>query len=975
MNGPTSEGYHSGLNNNKTHLRPEARPINYGKLDEEQRAAFHRILFLLKDAIDLNHTGSSSPHMSSEHLRWLASDPSSRIAFLSGARGTGKTTLLLSLAKELEFAKKNSVNASHFLSDYEKMSPNNENGDDPPKHAGEVCELVKSIAHRLVWLEHLDMETFPNSANMLAAILARIDDGMQRSGPTADHRMDLLEPSLPYHESLLTLQQLQTDVALAWDGNLPDRGAHLDPDVFALEAMRAERARLSVNSRLASVLDALANHMSTTQGTNNPIFLLSIDDFDINPGLCLPLLRLIRMVSVPRLFVLVLGDIDLATVVFNLKISGDLARVAGTVTPDPDGTNLLSLPADYLGNVAGEVAFNALRKLVPPAQRIELKPLVPREGLNFRPFGQTTDSCMHMLLAKIPFESERFKRPPTEGAGSEDSEPRMVEQTIRNLRQFILLRSFRVIGNQTSENEIKNNIIRDEEIENSPYSGLEFFRAPIRTLSDLWFGLQHVIEMSENKNNKNKDLAQQKEPLSRDVLLFFSNVCRRALEEDRSLAALDRRKLGLGLRTSEDREPELDILEIGLDATVASPQFVTCVRKMVREIEPSAKATRPSGDEIYQFVSKQKDTDNKRGFFQVISEDRPALRRPEEHKNFEVIGRLRFCSRREPGWRLFRKSKESHRSKDSYESNDSKDSKNRPWLSNESRSSLILYHDLEALNETRAQGYISAFSPSHYANSAPWASVEWCPRATLINKEWPRAYWPLPAWRSFWEYDLFLGVWTEMVDYIGSKVGVLGLREEKPKLVDALGFAWISAATAIVSGDTPVQMTEAEMPKSKKGGAKTGQGKNIVESGGSEAERVGPNWWNGICPLRYEWKDVFGKIRNLANENTRESSRGQLIRDWAARVSLITVPEAGLSMGARQDIWACVDKTVKDKDEVDSLFDIWDRQKEDLRELRPILKETNLTEQTRRWLEVTTYQFSDGKGRTIENEYAREIFG
>jgi hypothetical protein len=49
----------------------------------------------------------------------------------------------------------------------------------------------------------------------------------------------------------------------------------------------------------------------------NPLFVLPIDDLDLNPTACLAVLNLLRVVSVPRLFTVVLGDLEVAEVVVN----------------------------------------------------------------------------------------------------------------------------------------------------------------------------------------------------------------------------------------------------------------------------------------------------------------------------------------------------------------------------------------------------------------------------------------------------------------------------------------------------------------------------------------------------------------------------------------------------------------------------------------------------------------------------------
>ena len=169
-------------------------------------------------------------------------------------------------------------------------------------------------------------------------------------------------------DPFLALQKLQTNIALAWEGDLRGRRHLLNPDDLALEVMRYEKAHLSLTENLDSVLHQLAALPFTGGTIRNPLFVLPVDDFDLNPPACLDLLRVLRMLALPRLFFLVLGDLDVANVLLNLKLSAELGRVA----EGAEASRMLSLPPADVAAMAGEVAANAIRKLIPPAQRIQL---------------------------------------------------------------------------------------------------------------------------------------------------------------------------------------------------------------------------------------------------------------------------------------------------------------------------------------------------------------------------------------------------------------------------------------------------------------------------------------------------------------------------------------------------------------------------------------------------------------------------
>jgi hypothetical protein len=280
-------------------------------------------------------------------------------------RGMGKTSVLLTLKR---------------LTERDQVGQ--------PLPQPENPGLYAELRSRLVWLEPIDMEALTEPTNLLAATLARIDEAVRALSPGGepeDYR-GFLDHTPEHHMALSKLHELENNVALAWDGNLGSRGAHVDPDTFAVEVMRTERARLALNRHLRNALDELAARFFSRNrsASENPLFVLPVDDFDLNPLRCLDMLRVVRMISVPRLFTLVLGDERVAETIFNLKLSGDLARLVGSRGGARD-LDLMSLPADEVKSMAGEIAANALRKLIPPAQIVRLESLTIEESLGYIP--------------------------------------------------------------------------------------------------------------------------------------------------------------------------------------------------------------------------------------------------------------------------------------------------------------------------------------------------------------------------------------------------------------------------------------------------------------------------------------------------------------------------------------------------------------------------------------------------------------
>ncbi len=453
------------------YLRTEARPAKWDDLDTTQKEAFEVILQMIKEAVaDLPR---SRAHEFSDKVDWLSTSRSSRTVVLSGGRGTGKTTLLASL-----------INAT-----------TGRNGDGRYGAVPQpVADTMAKIRGRIIWLEPMDMETVPRDSNLLASILVRIEDAIGRLGnigrtdeglrDTEYFPSGLVESGPDYQQAMLELQRVQTAIALAWEGNLQKRGAQIDPDAYAVELLRSENARLSVNKNLDAVLNKIAGQISWISNIRDPLFLLPIDDLDLNPIACLELLKMLRMISVPRLFALILGDIYVAEIVMNLKISGDLVQAANAGANAPE---LLSLGANEIAAVAGEVSANALRKLIPPNQRIRLGEMDVHEAIKFRPFGLLEGFSLYELLSQYPVAlAGNMPFQDIDGTAS-------AENRVDSLKKFLLVGQpevFKELWNE-NQNAPKNESglkeasdgqmsrpdiqkLQSDEISKSVYTGLSF---------------------------------------------------------------------------------------------------------------------------------------------------------------------------------------------------------------------------------------------------------------------------------------------------------------------------------------------------------------------------------------------------------------------------------------------------------------------------------------------------------------------
>lgn len=322
-------------------LRPEARPIPYRKHQRRAKKALDLVIRVLNAAaksVGESEDGGGDPNVDTNRA--------SRIFFVSGEPGSGKSTLYLTLRAMLS-PRSGNIYSDGYSDDKDAL--------------GNLRESVRL-------LDPLDLEVAGDEGeNLLAAVLVRLFETLSDSS---------ISSSKDCEDALKELEELATDIGIAWEGNLQARAGALDPDTYSEEVMRTQRARLGVNLRLRKALEKLAKNECNgcRKGT---LFVLPVDDFYLKPDASLQLLRLLRMISIPRLFFLVMGDITTVEALFIEKSLADWTAVAGARL-FPDNSDRLSQALAR----ARELRARYLRKLLPPAQRTTIEAMDWYEALD-----------------------------------------------------------------------------------------------------------------------------------------------------------------------------------------------------------------------------------------------------------------------------------------------------------------------------------------------------------------------------------------------------------------------------------------------------------------------------------------------------------------------------------------------------------------------------------------------------------------
>ena len=198
--------------------------------------------------------------------------------------------------------------------------------------------MLDNLNQRIVLLETLDMEALPSSSYLLPAILARVSKATATGSDGDAATRGLLDDDPRIDRSFCDLQQYQSLVAKGIDGNLESRKGSLDSDAYAAEVRRHESARLALNYSLNRVLEVVSrgtrqHYPLHTEGAERRgdemrrLFVLPIDDVDLNPTRSLELLRLVRTFSVPHLFLLVMGQLSTTQLVIEMNTLAEFSKL------------------------------------------------------------------------------------------------------------------------------------------------------------------------------------------------------------------------------------------------------------------------------------------------------------------------------------------------------------------------------------------------------------------------------------------------------------------------------------------------------------------------------------------------------------------------------------------------------------------------------------------------------------------------
>lgn len=773
-------------------LRPEAVELGWEHLHRGQKCALERIEMCLSDAL-------KAPMRALSEVR---RNPN-RILFVSGPRGIGKTTLLLTLGG---LAGRNS---------YLNESENFDFFSSSTRPSDSFQRRIRETFKQVIWLETIKLQHFEDRKGLLKAIRCRL----------ADHSSPQQEGYDRWKEDLEKLE-------------LPFRS--------------------DFRQGFEKLTQWLLGSGKEAKSQGKSLIVLPVDDFDLNPKLILKALRLFRALKSPYFVIIIFGDIEVARSVIELKT---ISRFLG-IGKTPSQQSLTLLPAEALAGLAGDIAANAIRKLLPSSQRIFIEPMSLGDALDYSPASVGGTTLRKLLLERRIAVNSAVRTEPAGGDADSDSdkplrdggpvlEQSLAGRRLNTLYDFLLVtapdspnrwnRGTRLgrenkpvrIGDLTSGQDGLEESC-DGDLGHPVYPGAAFLHAPPRQLVDFWFELtklKHRIKGKPVISDSPSDKEASAEEGDRDGEKTDPGESRNGKDAGDQAAS----------NASLDDEGQLAECQMD-EADESKAIFELFVKRFKEAVQEDARL---SPKEKQQLINSLHQDINglwelQTGAMRLVNDVGPERRILLPQQSHQVVSEIVIREARNWGISAKRDRADDRRGL-------------QPSLADPATACLFILYDLLAFN--RQVAIIGKQLPPT-PEATKWVGAKWkSPTRGPVYVPWLT-----PPWKTFWEFSLFRNAWLHTCRYLRSDLGEFTSYE---RVAEYLFYRWAAAATGIIQAQ----------PKSK-------EGCQLQES---EID------FQAFCvELGYLFKDLDVGIPK------KRITRPRLVDGWYCRLVSLLGPETGL---------------------------------------------------------------------------------
>ncbi len=283
--------------------RREAAPLGFSSLTKDQRKAGLEIASALRRIAAEPWPENTVPLREHSYLPHLDRVRTNRLLLIDGGRGTGKSTLLLTL---LDAYRRNVL------------------GEPTPQEFGRMAE-------RIIPVGLLDLQPLPPSTNLALHVLGHLKSVVDAVEPPSSNVSSMPPWDEPTSNRLRDKWSRLMRLLATWDESLEARVGRQDAGAYIVEIVEDELERGMLSEGFRDAVDALVKGYAATFALGSgkpPLFLVSIDDADMNPRLSARLLELLRKLWHPRLVFLMAGDSRL----FQLRLKEALLAQGGRVS-------------------------------------------------------------------------------------------------------------------------------------------------------------------------------------------------------------------------------------------------------------------------------------------------------------------------------------------------------------------------------------------------------------------------------------------------------------------------------------------------------------------------------------------------------------------------------------------------------------------------------------------------------------------
>jgi len=360
------------MNDQLSNLKPrkEALVLSTASMTDAQFAAGQRVHALVNAMAAEAWEPRSRQSGLEAALPRIDTERSNRTILIDGDRGSGKTSLLVSL---LDY-----WNRLRLQRSMEAYGPSKVESDGPAKTLDRPGWQAPEFPVLPVGL--VELQPLPPTTNLLVYVtssLCKLLNAVEEASGVPGGTRGSDAPWRPGRVASVSARDawntFAAQAASGWDGSLRERSGQMDAEQYAVELENTEQNRLGAMSSFRTFVDRLIEDVSAWLcfHQKKPLLVLAFDDADMNPDLALPLLDLLRTFAHPRLAFLLTGSSRL----FQWSMRTHMLAALGKPLK---GLPIADTAAADLPSESAMLAWNTYQKAIPEHHHCTIDSLPPR---------------------------------------------------------------------------------------------------------------------------------------------------------------------------------------------------------------------------------------------------------------------------------------------------------------------------------------------------------------------------------------------------------------------------------------------------------------------------------------------------------------------------------------------------------------------------------------------------------------------